>query len=52
MINKILIKGLLTLTSLVLLGCATNPITGKDELMLYSEKDDFELGRQVAPQLE
>jgi len=52
MINKILIKGLLTLTSLVLLGCATNPITGKDELMLYSEKDDFALGRQVAPQLE
>jgi predicted Zn-dependent protease len=52
MINKILVRSLITLTSLVLLGCATNPITGRDELMLYSEEDDFALGRQVAPRLE
>jgi predicted Zn-dependent protease len=52
MINKILVRSLTTLTSLVLLGCATNPITGRDELMLYSEEDDFALGRQVAPRLE
>ncbi len=52
MINKILITGVLSLTCLVLLGCTANPITGRDELMLYSEEDDFALGRQVAPRLE
>jgi predicted Zn-dependent protease len=52
MINKILIAGMISLTCLVLLGCAANPVTGRDELMLYSEEDDFELGRQVAPRLE
>lgn len=50
--NKILIAGASILTCLVLLGCTTNPITGRDELMLYSEEDDFALGRQVAPHLE
>lgn len=52
MINKILTRVFVTLTCLVLLGCTTNPITGRDELMLYSEEDDFAIGRQVAPQLE
>jgi predicted Zn-dependent protease len=33
-------------------GCATNPITGQEELMLISEDQDVELGRKYAPELE
>jgi len=33
-------------------GCAFNPITGQEELMLLPEKQDFEIGRQYAPEIE
>jgi predicted Zn-dependent protease len=33
-------------------GCAYNPITGQQELMLFPEKQDFEIGRQYAPEIE
>jgi len=33
-------------------GCAVNPITGEQELMLFSEKQDIEIGRQYAPEIE
>ena len=33
-------------------GCATNPITGDDELMFYSVQDDTTLGREMAPAIE
>ncbi len=34
------------------IGCAVNPLTGKEELNFYPLEDDFKLGSQVAPQLE
>lgn len=43
---------LLALVLSACVGCATNPITGKTELMFLSETDDVELGRKYAPQLE
>jgi len=47
----------LTLLVLVLLfcffaGCATNPITSRQELMLFSPQQDIEIGRKYAPELE
>ena len=33
-------------------GCATNPITGKDELMLFPEEQDIALGKKYAPEIE
>jgi len=33
-------------------GCATNPITGKRELMLIPEEQDVEIGRKYAPEIE
>jgi predicted Zn-dependent protease len=33
-------------------GCATNPISGKQQLMLISEEQDLELGKQYAPEIE
>jgi len=44
---------LILLSVLVLLsGCATNPITGKRELMLVSSSKEMEIGRQYAPEIE
>jgi len=37
---------------LTALGCATNPITGKSQFMLFSEEQDIELGRSYAPEIE
>lgn len=43
----------LVLSVLVLLaGCATNPITGKRELMLVSSSKEMQIGRQYAPEIE
>ena len=33
-------------------GCAVNPITGEKRLMLIPEQQDFEIGRQYAPEVE
>lgn len=33
-------------------GCAVNPITGEEEFMLLSEKQDVELGQKYAPEIE
>lgn len=33
-------------------GCAVNPITGEEELMLISEEQDIQIGRQYAPEVE
>ncbi len=35
-----------------LTGCAVNPITGEEELMLISEEQDIQIGRQYAPEVE
>jgi len=37
---------------LCICGCATNPITGRDELMLFSEQQDVQIGRSYAPEIE
>ena len=47
----------LTLLILVLpfcffVGCATNPITGEQQLMLVSEQQDIAIGRKYAPEVE
>jgi predicted Zn-dependent protease len=36
----------------LLIGCATNPITGEEQLMLISEEDDIAIGREYAPEVE
>ncbi len=33
-------------------GCATNPITGEEQLMLISEDQDIAIGREYAPEVE
>jgi len=33
-------------------GCAINPITGEEQLMLISEQQDIEIGRRYAPEVE
>jgi len=33
-------------------GCAVNPITGESRFMMISPQQDFEIGRQVAPEVE
>lgn len=33
-------------------GCATNPITGKQELMFFPEEQDIAIGRRYAPEIE
>jgi predicted Zn-dependent protease len=37
---------------LLAVGCATNPISGKNQLMLFSEEQDIELGKSYAPEIE
>ncbi|HEU4563341.1 MAG TPA: M48 family metalloprotease [Gemmatimonadaceae bacterium] len=38
--------------AVALAGCATNPVTGKQELSLVSEADEINMGRQAAQQVE
>jgi predicted Zn-dependent protease len=33
-------------------GCAVNPVTGEDELMLFPSSQDAEIGKQYAPEVE
>lgn len=49
--SKMLLLGSL-LTSLLFTGCATNPITGKSELMLISSSREMKLGGEYAPTIE
>jgi predicted Zn-dependent protease len=37
--------------SLILMSCATNPVTGKSELMLISESKELEIGKEAIPSL-
>jgi predicted Zn-dependent protease len=36
----------------LLAGCAINPATGDEELMLFSPENDLKVGRQYAPEIE
>ncbi len=51
MARKFLLMTLLAGLSLCV-GCDVNPITGEDELMLFPEQQDVEIGRQYAPEVE
>jgi predicted Zn-dependent protease len=42
--------GIVTLAGLAA-GCATNPVTGKSELMLVSEEEELQLGKQAFTEL-
>ena len=50
-LKRLVLLVLTALTFSVLAGCATNPISGDDELMFYSVEDDFTLGKAVAPEI-
>jgi len=50
--SKKLILPILALTFCLCAGCAVNPITGEEEFMLYSEQDDINTGRKLAPEIE
>jgi predicted Zn-dependent protease len=41
-----------SLTLFLSVGCAVNPITGKEELMLMGEEQDVAIGKKYAPELE
>jgi len=41
-----------TLVFCLCAGCATNPITGKQEFMLIPEEQDIQIGRKYAPEIE
>jgi len=42
----------MTLATLVLAACATNPVSKKSDFVLMSEKDELALGQQAAAQIE
>ncbi len=43
MVKQLGIASLLGLVSILCWGCATNPISGQNELMFYSVEDDFKI---------
>ncbi len=43
---------ILSLAIYLCIGCAVNPITGQEELMFISEKQDIEIGQKYAPEIE
>jgi len=49
---KKIVLPLLFLSFCFYTGCAVNPITGKEELMLFPEQQDIELGQKYAPEVE
>jgi predicted Zn-dependent protease len=51
-ISKKLLLLILALTLYFCTGCAVNPITGEEELMLVPESQDIEIGREYAPEVE
>jgi predicted Zn-dependent protease len=50
--SKKLLLLLLSLASCLLVGCAVNPISGEEELMLLAESEDVKLGMSYAPEVE
>jgi predicted Zn-dependent protease len=50
--RKLIVWGAFSLTCLFICSCATNPITGEDEFIIYGEDQDIAIGRQYAPEME
>jgi predicted Zn-dependent protease len=44
-------KRLISVLLIFLFSCAVNPVTGRNELMLVSEKQELQIGRDAAPSL-
>ncbi|RKY04227.1 MAG: hypothetical protein DRP66_12005 [Planctomycetota bacterium] len=51
MFNRTILLLLISICS-VLAGCATNPVTGQNQLMLISPQQELELGRQYSPEVQ
>ena len=49
--SRILSLALVLVTSLLIPGCATNPVTGKRQLSLISEESEIQMGQQYDPQV-
>lgn len=52
--NSLMVQGIAAFSSLLvclalLSGCAVNPVTGQSQLMLVSEEQEIEMGRQLYP---
>jgi predicted Zn-dependent protease len=43
---------MLASAALCIAGCAVNPVTGENELILFGEEQDIEMGRGYAPEVE
>jgi predicted Zn-dependent protease len=50
--RKLILSAVFSLTCLFICGCATNPITGQDEFIIYGEDQDIAIGKQYAPEME
>ena len=51
MVRAAIQKLLAAAAFLYLGGCATNPVTGNQDLVLMSEKDEIAIGQQAAQQV-
>ena len=49
---KNILIAVLSVLSCLSSGCAVNPLTGDEEFMLLSEKQDIEIGSKYAPEIE
>ena len=49
--TKLLILIVMVIGSMIA-GCATNPVTGKDQFMIYSQSSEMNIGKQYAPEIE
>ena len=49
--SKNIFFSLLTASALFISGCARNPVTGKKQVVLMSERDEIAMGQQADPQI-
>ncbi|NOR14383.1 MAG: M48 family metalloprotease [Candidatus Aminicenantes bacterium] len=49
--SRLLLALAMALISLLAVACAVNPVSGRSELMLYSEEDEIALGQKVDEQI-
>ncbi|MEK6479480.1 M48 family metalloprotease [Catalinimonas sp. 4WD22] len=49
--QRILFTGIIVIMLLILESCATNPVTGKKELMLLSKSQEIAMGKQSDPEI-
>lgn len=49
---KTLLLIVLSAFCVIFCGCATNPVTGENQLMFISQDQDIEIGKQYAPEVE